>query len=59
MLFHLSFHNKDQTKMFTIYKIYSKGNLFSIFFLGGGGGGEGRGCKHKFYPGSTYLYTPL
>lgn len=51
MLFHLSFHNKDQTKMFTIYKIYSKGNLFSIFFLGG--------CKHKFYPGSTYLYTPL
>lgn len=55
MLFHLSFHNKDQTKMFTIYKIYSKGNLFSIFFLGG----EGCGCKHKFYLGSTYLYTPL
>lgn len=37
MLFHLSFHNKDQTKMFTIYKIYSKGNLFSIFFFGRGG----------------------
>lgn len=59
MLFHLSFHNKDQTKMFTIKKFTARVTFFLFFFLGGGGGGEGRGCKHKFYPGSTYLYTPL
>lgn len=48
MLFHLSFHNKDQTKMFTIYKIYSKGNLFSIFFFWEMGGGRGVGVNINF-----------